>query len=201
MYIQQLTLSFLLALVLKAAIATPDRLSHPEANSHEKRIVCNQDNVLRALQANSANASPFCVTFAHIPIPTTTVPVPGVTPTVSGTLTNDACATKTTIPGGYTLSAPDPRGTVVSAALSGPGTNAFNCCSECYIQLKSGDCVAWAVVPGKTCIVIRSDFVYRQPRCSVNGRLNGTVITNLAKYPDALAGSGPCAATLNTVQG
>ncbi|KAL8708959.1 MAG: hypothetical protein Q9225_007530, partial [Loekoesia sp. 1 TL-2023] len=71
-----LALRTLLVLLIENAIATPAELAH------EKRLVCNQDNVLRALQANSVAASPFCVTFAHYPIPTTTVPVKGVTPTV-----------------------------------------------------------------------------------------------------------------------
>lgn len=82
MYLLQLALSILLALPIEDAFATPNRLTQPEARAHEKRLVCNQDNVLRALLANSAAASPFCVTFGHIPIPTITVPVPGVTPTV-----------------------------------------------------------------------------------------------------------------------
>ncbi|KAL8751348.1 MAG: hypothetical protein Q9199_006479 [Rusavskia elegans] len=82
MYLLQLALSFLLAFLVKGAIATPKGLAQPEAYSHEKRLVCNADNVLNALRANSAAASPFCVTFGHIAIPTITVPKPGVTPTV-----------------------------------------------------------------------------------------------------------------------
>ncbi|KAI4192483.1 MAG: hypothetical protein LQ350_008636 [Teloschistes chrysophthalmus] len=83
MHLLKLALRMFLALLVKGAIAMPDRLAEPEAPSLEKRLVCSQDNVLRALQANSAAASPFCVTFGHIPIPTITVPVRGVTPTVT----------------------------------------------------------------------------------------------------------------------
>lgn len=82
MYLPQLALNFLLAFFIKSAIATPKGLAQPEAHPHEKRLVCNADNVLNALRANSAAASPFCVTFGHIAIPTITVPKPGVTPTV-----------------------------------------------------------------------------------------------------------------------
>ena len=72
----------LLACLFRVAFATPNGLFQPEADHHEKRLVCSQDNVLRALQSHSAAASPFCVTFGHIPIPTITVPVKGVKPTV-----------------------------------------------------------------------------------------------------------------------
>lgn len=48
----------------------------------DKRIVCNQDNVLRALKANSATATPFCEKFINIPTSTKTVSVPGVTASV-----------------------------------------------------------------------------------------------------------------------
>ena len=71
-----------LPLLVAGATATPNNLAQLGVGSHEKRLVCNQDNVLRALEANSAAASPFCVTFGHIHIPTITVPVKGVTPTV-----------------------------------------------------------------------------------------------------------------------
>ena len=82
MYRLQLASRALLILLVAGATATPDNLAQLGVESHEKRLVCNQDNVLRALQANSAAAAPFCVTFAHIPIPTITIPVKGVTPTV-----------------------------------------------------------------------------------------------------------------------
>lgn len=82
MYQLQLALRTILALLVAGATATPNDLVRLGVGSHEKRLVCNQDNVLRALQANSAAAAPFCVTFGHIPIPTITVPVKGVTPTV-----------------------------------------------------------------------------------------------------------------------
>ena len=71
-----------LALLVKTAIAVPNGLSEPEPHPHAKRLVCNEDNILRALQSNSASAGPFCVTFGHIHIPTITIPVKGVTPTV-----------------------------------------------------------------------------------------------------------------------
>ncbi|KAI4192887.1 MAG: hypothetical protein LQ350_008541, partial [Teloschistes chrysophthalmus] len=82
MHLLKFALRMFLALLIKGAIAMPNGLAEPEAPSLEKRLVCSQDNVLRALQANSAAAAPFCVTFGHIPIPTITVPVRGVTPTV-----------------------------------------------------------------------------------------------------------------------
>ena len=78
----QLALRVFLAVLVLGATGTPNNLAQVGVGSHEKRLVCNQDNVLRALQANSAVAAPFCVTFGHIPIPTITVPVKGVTPTV-----------------------------------------------------------------------------------------------------------------------
>ena len=46
-----------------------------------KRIVCNSDNVLRALKSNSASASPFCSSFINIPGTTTFKSVAGVTAT------------------------------------------------------------------------------------------------------------------------
>ncbi|KAL8645782.1 MAG: hypothetical protein Q9226_007143, partial [Calogaya cf. arnoldii] len=82
MYFSQLAVNFFLVSLIKGATATPKGLTQPEAHFHEKRLVCNADNVLNALRANSAAASPFCVTFGHIAIPTITVPKPGVTPTV-----------------------------------------------------------------------------------------------------------------------
>ena len=82
MYVFQLARSTLLALLVERAVATPDSLAPLEVDSLEKRLVCNLDNVLRALQSNSAAASPFCLTFGDISIPTKTIPVPGVTPTV-----------------------------------------------------------------------------------------------------------------------
>ena len=82
MYQMQLALRIFFALLVVGATGTPNNLAQLERESLEKRLVCNQDNVLRALQANSAAAAPFCVTFGHIPIPTITVPVKGVTPTV-----------------------------------------------------------------------------------------------------------------------
>ena len=48
----------------------------------DKRAVCNSDNVLRALRANSAAATTFCETFINIPTVTKTATVPGVTATV-----------------------------------------------------------------------------------------------------------------------
>ncbi|KAL8817425.1 MAG: hypothetical protein Q9223_003741 [Gallowayella weberi] len=231
-----LTLPFLLALGIKDAVATPKVLPEPDviaARPHEKRLVCNADNVLNALRANSAAASPFCVSFGHIAIPTITVPRAGVTPTVTTTTTylyksyfpngrylesiavpsytttktetysytgsGDVCWTQTTIPGGYTLTAGDPRETIVSH-LGDYTTNAHDCCVECQIQIK-GDCIAWAVVPGVSCTLIESSFIYRGSRCQANGYLNGTIGVNLVKYPDALAGFGPCAGTVTTRQG
>ncbi|KAL8708958.1 MAG: hypothetical protein Q9225_007529 [Loekoesia sp. 1 TL-2023] len=118
------------------------------------------------------------------------------TNTVTRTLSDDVCGTKTTIPGGYTVTAADPIESIVHFDYD---ANAYTCCVDCLIQLK-GDCVAWSVVPGKSCTLIESPFIYRGPRCA-NGPLNGTIGVNLAKYPDALAGLGPCAGTVNTVQG
>ncbi|KAI4231529.1 MAG: hypothetical protein LQ349_005553 [Xanthoria aureola] len=199
MYLPQLALNFLLAFLIKGAIGTPQGLAQPEAHAHEKRLVCNSDNVLNALRANSAAASPFCVTFGHVAIPTITVPKPGVTPTVSYTGSGDVCWTRTTVPGGYTVTAGDPRETIVRH-VGDYTANAYNCCIECQIQLK-GDCVAWAVVPGVSCTLIESSFIYREERCKANGLLNGTIGVNLVKYPDALAGFGPCAGTVTTRQG
>ena len=82
MYLPHLVLSLLLAFFINGTNATPKGVFEPEALSLEKRLVCNGDNVLNALRANSVAASPFCLTFGHVPIPTITVPKPGVTPTV-----------------------------------------------------------------------------------------------------------------------
>ncbi|KAI4094710.1 MAG: hypothetical protein LQ339_007434 [Xanthoria mediterranea] len=263
MYLPPLALNFFLAFLIKGAIATPKGLAQPEAHAHEKRLVCNSDNVLNALRANSAAASPFCLTFGHVAIPTITVPKAGVTPTVTTTTSyyyksyfpngrylesiavpgyvsqysatrvssgcsclltsstatvtaaptmtttttetrsytgsGDVCWTRTTVPGGYTVTAGDPRETIVRH-VGDYTANAFNCCVECQIQLK-GDCVAWAVVPGLSCTLIESSFIYGQERCKANGLLNGTIGVNLVKYPDALAGFGPCAGTVTTRQG
>ena len=46
-----------------------------------ERVVCNSDNVLRALKSNSASASPFCSSFINIPGTTTFKSVAGVTAT------------------------------------------------------------------------------------------------------------------------
>ncbi|KAL9582069.1 MAG: hypothetical protein Q9203_005650 [Teloschistes exilis] len=220
-----------------ASAAKSHGLAGNEPAPLEKRLVCNQDNVLRALQSNSAAASLFCVTFGHIPIPTITIPKAGVRPTVittssfygktfypdgrylqsiavppyvsqysatrtttttyiaTRTLTSDAWGTRTTYAGGYTLATGDPRESIVKNTIP----DAFNCCVECQVQLK-GDCVAWVVIPGVGCTLIESPSQYRSPRC-LNGLLNGTVGVNLAKYPDALAGVGPCAGTLTVSQG
>ena len=43
-----------------------------DATELEKRA-CYADNELRALQANAASASPFCISFIHIPTKTVTV--------------------------------------------------------------------------------------------------------------------------------
>ena len=48
----------------------------------DKRAVCNSDNVLRALKANSAAATTFCETFINIPTVTKTATVRGVTASV-----------------------------------------------------------------------------------------------------------------------
>ena len=45
------------------------------------RAACNSDNVLRALKANSASASPFCSSFIDIPGTTIFKSVAGVTAT------------------------------------------------------------------------------------------------------------------------
>lgn len=50
------------------------------------RAICNSDNALRALRANSASASPFCSTYIHIPGSTTFQSVAGVTATTCGPL-------------------------------------------------------------------------------------------------------------------
>lgn len=115
--------------------------------------------------------------------------------TATRTLTDDACGTRTTYAGGYTLATGDPSESIVKNTIP----DAFDCCVECQIQLK-GDCVAWAVIPGVGCTLIESPSQYRSPRC-LNGPLNGTVGVNLVKYPDALAGVGPCAGTLTVSQG
>ena len=47
----------------------------------DKRV-CNQDNVLRALEAHSSAASTFCATYNHMTTPSTTVTEPGATPIV-----------------------------------------------------------------------------------------------------------------------
>lgn len=47
---------------------------------HEiKRAACNQDNVLRALEANAGAASPFCSSYIGIPVYTVYKPIPGST--------------------------------------------------------------------------------------------------------------------------
>ncbi|MCJ1223530.1 hypothetical protein MMC12_000172 [Toensbergia leucococca] len=48
----------------------------------EKRAACNHDNVLRALSQNAQQASPFCQTYANIPITTTVEPVGTRTPSI-----------------------------------------------------------------------------------------------------------------------
>ncbi|KAI9709613.1 MAG: hypothetical protein M1812_007661 [Candelaria pacifica] len=65
----------------------------------EKRA-CNADNVLRALQANSASASPFCVSFNHIPTATVTVTPATAHPVVK---TTTVTFTRTIYPGGRAL--------------------------------------------------------------------------------------------------
>lgn len=59
-----------------------------------ERIVCNSDNVLRALKSKSALASPFCSSFLNIPGVTTFKSVAGVTATTSVLLstTNSGCS-------------------------------------------------------------------------------------------------------------
>lgn len=47
----------------------------------EKRAVCNRDNVLRALLANSASASSFCSSYISIPLVTSFGPGPTPFPT------------------------------------------------------------------------------------------------------------------------
>jgi len=62
-----------------------NRYGRAEAMAHaefDKRLVCNQDNVLRALKAHTATATPFCAKLINIPTVTKTVSVPGVTPSV-----------------------------------------------------------------------------------------------------------------------
>ena len=59
--------------------------------------------------------------------------------------------------------------------------------------------MAWAAVPGVSCILIESPTIYKGVRCP-NGPLNGAVDVNLAKYPDGLGGPGPCAGTVNAVE-
>ena len=118
-----------------------------------------------------------------------------ITNTVTATL-NDICGTESTIPGGHTVTAAQPIETIVHFDYD---ANAYSCCLDCLIQLKGGDCAAWAVVPGVSCTILGSPAVYRGPRCA-DGLLNGTIGVNLAKYPDALAALGPCAGTVKTVQ-
>ena len=123
------------------------------------------------------------------------------TTTISTTLTGDACYTKPQVPGGYTVSAEDPRQTILRYD-DYRSTDPYHCCSTCYIQLQGGDCVAWAYVPGVSCTVIFAPFIYRAPgRCPGSGFTNGTIAYNEAKYPNALGGYGPCAGTVTLKQG
>ena len=46
----------------------------------ERRAACNQDNVLRALEANAASATPFCSSYLNIPVKTVEVPGTHTTP-------------------------------------------------------------------------------------------------------------------------
>ncbi len=72
----------LFALLIKHVTASFDEPGQPLEGNLEKRAVCTTDGLLKALIQNGASATPFCVNFGHIPIPTITVPVNKVTPTV-----------------------------------------------------------------------------------------------------------------------
>ncbi|KAI9696479.1 MAG: hypothetical protein M1836_005757 [Candelina mexicana] len=61
---------------------------------------CNADNVLRALQANRASASPFCISFNHIPTATVTVTPTTAHPVVK---TTTVTFTRTVYPNGRAL--------------------------------------------------------------------------------------------------
>lgn len=74
----------------------------------------------------------------------------------------------------------------------------YTCCVDCLIQILGG-CVAWANVPGVSCTLLEGPTIYKGTRCP-NGPLNGAIFQNLAKYPDGLGGSGPCAGTVSVVK-
>ena len=64
---------FLSIVLVTCAIANPLAI---EDSKQIKRATCTSDNVLRALKANSAAASPFCTTYANIPTSTVLNPSP-----------------------------------------------------------------------------------------------------------------------------
>ena len=64
---------FLLALSVVCSVANPVGFGDYK---EVKRAACVADNVLRALRANSAAASPFCTTYANIPTSTVLNPSP-----------------------------------------------------------------------------------------------------------------------------
>lgn len=80
-------LSYLLVCLHTSAFASDVliRGRNPDA-ALAKKAVCYSDNVLRALRANSASASPFCSSLIDIPGTTTFKSVAGVTATTYGLL-------------------------------------------------------------------------------------------------------------------
>ncbi len=82
MHFSPFALNILFVLLAKHATASFEEPGQPQEGLLQKRAVCTTDGLLKALIQNSASATPFCVNFGHIPIPTVTIPVYKVTPTV-----------------------------------------------------------------------------------------------------------------------
>ena len=86
MYLSQLLIILLMStIVLVRANESPiNEIEKREPDKHEQadenRAVCNQDNVLRALLANRASASPFCSSFNQVPYITVYSPTATATP-------------------------------------------------------------------------------------------------------------------------
>lgn len=78
------SLSLLLACLHTSAIASDVLVRGRSPNlAIVERAICNSDNVLRALQANSASATPFCSSFIDIPVKTIFKSVAGVKATTT----------------------------------------------------------------------------------------------------------------------
>ena len=89
MYLSQLLFALLMStmlnIVLVQAVESSDNENEKRglnryARTAEKRAVCNQDNVLRALLANRASATPFCSSFNKVPYITVYSPTATATP-------------------------------------------------------------------------------------------------------------------------